>query len=76
MALPWWELITASAVSLHAKLSYAGRETMTFYVFFWILCAVLAANVVVVFVAITKAYHNEGRCSFSELGNRHKRVAR
>jgi hypothetical protein len=32
-------------------LSYAGRET-TFYIFFWMLCAVLAANVVVVFIAI------------------------
>jgi uncharacterized membrane protein YozB (DUF420 family) len=56
-------------------LSYGGRGTMTF-IFFWMLCAVLAANVVVVLIAITKAYHNEGKSLFSELGNRHKLVAR
>ena len=49
---------------------------MTFYIFFWILCAVLAVNVVVVFVAITKAYHNEGKSLFWELGNRQRPVAR
>ena len=49
---------------------------MTFYIFFWILCALLAANVVVAFIAIAKAYHNEGKSLFSELGNRHKLVAR
>ena len=49
---------------------------MSFYIVFWMLCAVLAANVVVVFIAITKAYHNEGKSLFSELGNRHKLVVR
>jgi hypothetical protein len=45
---------------------------MTFYIFFWMLCAVLAANAVVAFVAITKAYHNEGKSLFFELGNRRR----
>ena len=40
------------------------------------LWAVLAANVVVAFIAITKAYHNEGRSLFSEFGNRQRPVAR
>jgi hypothetical protein len=44
-------------------LSYAGRKTMTFYIF-WMLCAVLAANVVVAFMAITKAYTTKGDLSF------------
>jgi hypothetical protein len=40
------------------------------------LRAVLAANAVVAFVAINKAYHNEGRSLFSEFGNRQRPVAR
>ena len=42
---------------------------MTFYIF-WMLCAVLAANVVVAFIAITKASTTKGDLSFpnSETG--------
>ena len=65
--------ITASAVSLHVnRPELRGEGNDDFLHLFWMLCAVLAANVVVAFIAITKAYHNEGRSLFSELGNRHK----
>jgi hypothetical protein len=37
---------------------------MSFYTLFWILCAVLGMNVLVVVIAIAKAYRDEGRLSF------------
>jgi hypothetical protein len=32
---------------------------MTFHMAFWLLCAVLAANIVVVLIAVTSAFRNE-----------------
>jgi len=39
---------------------------MSYHFLFWALCAVIAANVVVVIIAITKAYRDEGRLFFSK----------
>jgi hypothetical protein len=37
---------------------------MSYHILFWMLCAVLAAHVVVAIIAVTKAYRDEGRSSF------------
>jgi len=34
---------------------------MTFYIAFWLLCAVLAANIVVVLIALGSAFREERR---------------
>ena len=34
---------------------------MSFHILFWMLCAVIAANLVVVLIAIAKAYRDEGK---------------
>jgi hypothetical protein len=39
---------------------------MTYHLLFWALCAVLAAHVAVAFIAIAKAYRDEGRLFFSK----------
>jgi hypothetical protein len=49
-----------------ASLKGSGRENMSYHFLFWALCAVIAANVVVVIIAITKAYRDEGRLFFSK----------
>lgn len=34
---------------------------MSYHILFWMLCAVIAANILVVVIAITKAYRDEMR---------------
>jgi len=41
--------------------SKTGKRGMTFYIAFWLLCAVLAANIVVVLIALGSAFREERR---------------
>jgi hypothetical protein len=38
---------------------------MSFHILFWMLCAVIAANLVVIVIALAKAYRDEGQLLFS-----------
>jgi hypothetical protein len=51
---------------------------MIYHIFFWALCVVLAAHVVVAVISVAKAYRDEGRLFFSKptfLTGRGKRAA-
>jgi hypothetical protein len=48
---------------------------MSYHILFWMLCAVLAAHVVVAIIAVTKAYRDERRSFFFKPGRRTKRAA-